>query len=235
VGRAVAKPTTTLNPLPFEPQHIYDVLTNLTKVELPNGKTIDYIIDGKDRRVGKKVNGVLTKAYLYQSDVNPVATLDRNGQVVAQFVYASQDHVPDYMIKDGSTYRLISDDLGSVRLVVDINTGDIVQRLDYDVWGNILMDTNPGFQPFGYVGGLYEPDTGLIRFGARDYDPQTGRWTAQDPIGHASQDTNLYTYVYNDPVNNIDPSGLFLNFLIGCGVGAGIEIVWHGINGVRLD
>ena|GEM_PF-4933327 len=76
-------------------------------------------------------------------------------------------------------------------------------------------------------GGLYDPDTGLIRLGARDYDPQTGRWTAQDPIGHASQDTNLYTYVYNDPVNNIDPSGLFLNFLVGCAAGAGIDLVWQ--------
>ncbi|RKZ50475.1 MAG: RHS repeat protein, partial [Candidatus Parabeggiatoa sp. nov. 3] len=47
-------------------RYTYDVLTNLIKVELPNGKIIDYVIDGKDRRVGKKVNGVLTEAYLYQ-------------------------------------------------------------------------------------------------------------------------------------------------------------------------
>jgi RHS repeat-associated protein len=208
-------------------RYTYDVLTNLTKVELPNGKIIEYVIDGKDRRVGKKVNGVLTEAYLYQGDTNPVAVLDSHGQITAQFIYASQDHVPDYMIKDGTTYRLITDDLGSIRLVVEVNTGQIVQQLDYDVWGNLLVDTNPGFQPFGYVGGLYEPETGLTRFGARDYDPQTGCWTAQDPLGHASQDTNLYTYVYNDPVNNIDPSGLFLQFLVGCAVGAGIDLIWQ--------
>ncbi len=130
-------------------RYTYDVLTNLIKVELPNGKIIDYVIDGKDRRVGKKVNGVLTEAYLYQGDVNPIAVLDSTGQVTAQFVYGSQDHVPDYMIKAGSTYRLITDHLGSVRLVVSVETGEIVQRLDYDTWGNVLLDTNPGFQPFG--------------------------------------------------------------------------------------
>ncbi|MEX0729917.1 MAG: RHS repeat-associated core domain-containing protein, partial [Aquisalimonadaceae bacterium] len=46
------------------------------------------------------------------------------------------------------------------------------------------------------------------RFGARDYDPQTGRWSAKDPIGFAGGDTNLYGYVLNDPVNLIDPEGL---------------------------
>jgi RHS repeat-associated protein len=208
-------------------RYTYDVLTNLLKVKLPTGDKIEYIVDGKDRRIGKKVNGVLTQAYLYQGDTNPVAILDSNGQITAQFIYASQDHVPDYLIKNDTTYRLITDELGSIRLVIDINTGQIAQRLDYDAWGNVLLDTNPGFQPFGYVGGLYEPSTGLIRFGARDYDPHTGRWTAQDPIGHASQDTNLYTYVYNDPINHIDPSGLFLNFLVGCAVSASIEIAWQ--------
>ncbi|WP_370302769.1 RHS repeat-associated core domain-containing protein [Rheinheimera baltica] len=55
---------------------------------------------------------------------------------------------------------------------------------------------------------MYDADTGLTRFGARDYDPETGRWTASDPIGFAGGDTNLYGYVLGDPINFIDPTGL---------------------------
>lgn len=68
---------------------------------------------------------------------------------------------------------------------------------------------NPTFQPFGFAGGHYDPDTGLTRFGARDYNPETGRWLERDPIGFAGGDANLYTYCGNDPVNCIDPSGHF--------------------------
>ena len=42
---------------------------------------------------------------------------------------------------------------------------------------------------------------------SEDYDPDTGRWTAKDPIGFAGGDTDLFGYVQNDPVNNIDPDG----------------------------
>jgi RHS repeat-associated protein len=72
------------------------------------------------------------------------------------------------------------------------------------------LDTNPGFQPFGFAGGLYDRHTGLIRFGARDYDPETGRWTAKDPILFSGGDVNLYGYVFNDPVNLSDPNGMII-------------------------
>lgn len=111
-------------------------------------------------------------------------------------------------------YRLIFDHLRSVRLVVNANTGAIAQRFDFDEFGNITADTNPGFQPFAFAGGLYDPDTGLTRFGARDYDAQVGRWTAKDPIRFLGGDTNLYGYVLGDPVNLVDPNGL-ATFSIG--------------------
>jgi RHS repeat-associated protein len=185
----------------------YNSLGNLVSVTLPGGTTIEYVIDGTNRRIGKKVNNVLVKGLLYKDELKPVAELDASNNVVSQFVYASRYNVPDYMITSTATYRIISDRLGSPRLVVDVATGQIAQRLDYDEFGRVVMDTNPGFQPFGFAGGLYDPDTDLVRFGARDYDPQTGRWTAKDLILFLGGNTNLYAYAFNDPVNHVDING----------------------------
>jgi RHS repeat-associated protein len=189
-------------------QYHYDVLGNLMQVILPGDITIDYLNDGQNRRIGKKVNGQLTQGFLYKDQLNPIAELDGSGNVVSRFVYASKANVPDYMVKDGITYRILSDHLGSPRLVVNSATGEIVQRMDYDEFGNVTLDTNPGFQPFGFAGGIYDLHTGLVRFGARDYDAETGRWTSKDPIRFGGGDANIYAYVLGDPINYFDINGL---------------------------
>ncbi len=84
-----------------------------------------------------------------------------------------------------------------------------MKRIDYDSFGNVIYDSNPSFTvSLGFAGGLYDSDTGLIRFGLRDYDPAVGSWTAKDPIDFAGGDVNLFNYVGNNPVNDIDPLGL---------------------------
>jgi RHS repeat-associated protein len=67
--------------------------------------------------------------------------------------------------------------------------------------------------PFGFAGGLYDVETKLCRFGYRDYDTDTARWTDKDPILFAGGDTNLYGYCINDPVNFNDPLGLWIGQL----------------------
>jgi RHS repeat-associated protein len=57
-------------------------------------------------------------------------------------------------------------------------------------------------------GNNYDKDTKLTKFGYREYDSQTGRWTSKDPIDFEGGDSNLYGYVLGDPVNAIDPEGL---------------------------
>ncbi|WP_306524499.1 RHS repeat-associated core domain-containing protein [Dokdonella sp.] len=188
---------------------VMDPLGSLRSVALPGGASVEYVIDGLDRRIGRKENGVLTRQYLYKDGLKPVAELDGNGELVALYAYAEWSHAPSLMLKGGKSYRIVSDHLGSPRRVIDSDSGAIVQALDYDEWGNVLADSNPGFQPFGFAGGLYDPATKLLRFGARDYDPSTGRWTAKDPIGFGGGDANLYAYVGGNPVSYIDPYGLW--------------------------
>jgi RHS repeat-associated protein len=145
--------------------------------------------------------------------------------MVSQFVYGTKVNVPDYMIKGGTTYKIITDQLGSPRLVVNADTGVIAQQLDYDEFGLITQDTNAGFQPFGFAGGLVDNQTGLTRFGARDYDAHAGRWTNKDPIRFAGGDSNIYGYVFSDPVNFIDPSGEIAWNVVGTFVG-GVSGAW---------
>jgi RHS repeat-associated protein len=220
----------------------YDVLGNLRQVTLPGGTVLDYVIDGQNRRIGKKRNHVLEQGFLYQDSLKPIAELDGNNQVVSRFVYATGANVPDFMIKGGVTYRLIKDHLGSPRLVVDIATNTVIQQMNYDVWGKVIQDTNPGFQPFGFAGGLYDRDTGLVRFGARDYDAGTGRWTAKDPIGFGGGDTNLYGYVLGDPINwidllgfvNTDPTSPFGPWGGPGGMAGGGSSIGAGVGSIRI-
>jgi RHS repeat-associated protein len=154
------------------------------------------------------------QGFLYENQLEPVAELDGSGNLVSRFVYCGcgAGNIPQQMLKGGVTYRIIADHFGSPRLVVDSTTGAVVQRMDYDEFGTVILDTNPGFQPFGFAGGIYDRDTGLVRHGARDYDPETGRWSAKDPIGFQAKDTNLYGYVLQDPINRLDLNGQFAVF-----------------------
>jgi RHS repeat-associated protein len=203
-GELTAKTDTTTGKVT---SYTYDVLGNLKHVNLPDGTAIDYVIDGRNRRIGKKVNGTLTEAYLYDGQLRPIAELDASGNVVSRFIYATHINVPDYMIKGGVTYKIITDHLGSPRFIIDSSSGAIAQRMDYDDFGNVLLDTAPGFTPFGFAGGIYDYQTKLVRFGARDYDPETGRWTSKDPLGYGARTLSLFSYCHHDPVNYHDTTG----------------------------
>jgi RHS repeat-associated protein len=86
--------------------------------------------------------------------------------------------------------------VGSVRLLVD-STGSVVERIDYDEFGNVLADTSVGSEPFGFGGGAKDADTGLTKLGARDLESVTGRWLTRDPILFKGG-VNIYAYSTND-------------------------------------
>lgn len=187
--------------------YVYDELDNLISVSRPGEPLIEYVIDGANRRVGRKVGGVLERGWLYLGQLEPVAEVNASGVVTATFIYGTMPHVPDLVVRGGVTYRVITDHLGSVRRVVNVATGAIAQSFEYDAWGNILASSGDmALQPFRFAGGLYDDATGFTRFGARDYDASVGRWTSKDPIGFGGG-LALYGYSYNDPVSFVDVTG----------------------------
>jgi RHS repeat-associated protein len=202
----------------------YSSRGELLTVTLPDGRIIDYVYDPLGRRIAKKINGVIVEKYLWQGITKLLAVYDGSDNLLMRFEYAD-GRMPAAMTREGVIYYLTYDQVGSLRIVAD-SSGNVIKRIDYDSFGNIIEDTDPAFEvPFGFAGGLQDQDTGFVRFGYRDYDPDTGRWTAKDPIFFSGGDTDLYGYCLNNPVMNVDPNGEWV-------AGAVIGFFAGGIGGI---
>jgi len=241
----------------------YDLYGNLLSVVLPDGRTIEYEVDGAGRRVGRREldidgNRISFKGWIYRDLLRPIAEVNEAGNVVARYIYgdgagarqnglkqvgtrlgANQDaslpfwgsNVPEAIeFLDGSggvmqTISLVTNQVGSVQLVTDADTGDVLQRTEYDAFGRVVFDSSPRLQPFGFAGGIHDLDTGFVRFGARDYENNLGRWTGRDP-SRMMDGPNLYAYAQSDPVGRVDANGLWSCWKEQAGVSlCGVEAV----------
>ena len=154
---------------------------------------VEYVIDAYGRRVGKRLAGKLVREWMYDGQLRVVGEIVNATGVVHKRVYGyvPERHLPVVMVETvaGATtpYRIYGDHLGSLRTVVDAS-GNAAQRMEHDAWGKVLPGSDvvvAPFErvPFGFAGGLYDADTGLVRFGAREYDAETGRWLRRGLAG----------------------------------------------------
>ncbi|NEP77684.1 MAG: RHS repeat protein [Okeania sp. SIO3B3] len=185
----------------------YSSRGELMKVTLPDGKVITYAYDGVGRRVARSSDGG-TYEYLYGNPEKPFqVTAVREPSGVLSVCYYDDLGFLFAMQRDEDWYYVATDQLGTPIVVLDA-TGETVKVVEYDSFGNQIVDSNPGFVfPIGFAAGLVDWETKLVRFGFRDYDPASGRWCAKDPIGFAAGDSNLYRYVNLNPVGLVDRSG----------------------------
>jgi RHS repeat-associated protein len=135
----------------------------------------------------------------------------------------------------GQRWVMTTDQLSSIRDVLDASSGTVIGSMDYSPYGQLKSVSGNALPDFLYAGlfldsnsGLYlsesrpfDPASGrwlrrddiqelgarLVRFGAPDYDAAAGHWRSKDPLGFAAGDTNLYAYVGGNPVNQTDPAG----------------------------
>jgi RHS repeat-associated protein len=175
-----------------------DLLRPIAEVDASGNVVARYVYgDGS----GSKQNGVAQLA----------TRLGANQDTSLPF---SGSNVPEFIERlDGAgavvqRLHLITNQVGTVEAVVDAATGEVVQRIELDEFGRVLSDSAPGLQPFGFAGGLYDSATGLVRFGARDYSPEVGRWIARDPVRFGGKQLNAFAYANGRPIDTLDASGL---------------------------
>ena len=148
---------------------------------------------------------------------------DKDDKLLQRFEYADGRMPLSFTDNSGDLFYISYNQIGSPRAITDRN-GNVLKSITYDSFGTIVHDSNPLMKiPFGFAGGLYDSDTKLTRFGYRDYDASTGKWTAKDPIGFDGGDTNILAYVGSDPVNKIDSFGLYDDPRLYRGTGSPVD------------
>ncbi len=198
-----------------------------------------YKYDALGRRIEKNVDGTATK-YLYdEQDI--LAEYDGNNQLLTRYVHGKGIDEPISLTKNGQTYFYHTDALGSVIAITD-SAGNVVQRYEYDSFGNIISMSDPDFiQPYTYTSREYDPESGLYFYRARYYDDKVGRFISEDPIlkpGNPNAPFMLryllktpaslhaYGYAKNNPLRYTDPTGT-----LSCeGCNLTCDLICHGIH-----
>jgi RHS repeat-associated protein len=189
------------------------------------GNTVAYAYDGVGRMVAR-VDGAATTRYVYGDPDSPYrisAARAPNG-TLDRYLYGPRDNLYA-ILRGGQRFHVATDQVGSPRAVVAAD-GTVVKRLEYDAYG-VTTDLDPAFfLPLGYAGGLRDQVTGLVRFGLRDYEPQSGRFTARDPAMFAGSQRSLYAYANSSPVSYHDPGGT-MSVSIGGYAGPGGGVTFY--------
>ncbi len=134
---------------------------------------------------------------------------DLDGSTALTTRYLRADLVDQLMarIDSGTAYWELGDRLGSTGHIID-NNGTVKDAITYDGWGNATHSNSAFAGRYLYTGREWETEAALQYHRRRYYDPATGRWISQDPLGFGAGDSNLYRYVQNSHTNFSDPSGL---------------------------
>ena len=174
--------------------YTYDPLDRLSTVTWPDGSTLSITYDP----FGLRNEEILTNSSGTVIADNKLLWL--GGKIISD---GTNNYWSFGQTTGNTQYYCGTDHLGSLRDVTDLN-GNLVTEYDYDLWGN--RTGIQGTQDFnlGLTGHWVIKDLVIAPF--RTYNPYLGRWISRDPLGEKGG-INLYAYVGNNPVSNVDPLG----------------------------
>lgn len=184
----------------------------LEQVCTSDGRFIEYTYDPLGRRSFKAVNGKITEKYCWKDILRLQAACTGEDEDHVVFKYAQSEKnalQPISLTCKGKEYFLAYDHVGTLLAIAD-ETGQVIHVEETDSFGRRLSNHKLAtIAMLSFGGGLFDEDTGLVHFLFRDYDPSTGHFIQRDPLGLRGGDVDVYGYCLDDPVNLIDPIGLF--------------------------
>ncbi|WP_342596962.1 RHS repeat-associated core domain-containing protein [Cyanobacterium aponinum UTEX 3222] len=173
-------------------------------------QVVELSYDMFGQRLSKVVDGVATY-FVYDRDDVILDFVDDGAGIELDMRYLHGSQVDEVLAQEdgnGDVVWLLRDYLGTIRDLVD-NTGDVVNHLTYDSYGNLVSETNSAVDSrYRFTGREWDEEIDLYYYRARYYSGETGRFISVVPISFDSGTYNLYGYVDNNPVSNSDPSGL---------------------------
>ncbi|HVO64555.1 MAG TPA: IPT/TIG domain-containing protein [Terriglobales bacterium] len=183
----------------------WDFENRLTSVTLPgSGGSVSYAYDPFGRRIYKS-SSTGTSIYTYDG-INLVEETNASGSVVARYSQGTSFDELLAMLRSGATSYYERDGLGSVTSLSNA-AGALTQTYTFDSFGNTTNSSGSLTNPFQYTSREFDTETTLYYMRARYFDPKTGRFLSEDPLGFSVGD-NFYAYSLNSPVNFVDPAGL---------------------------
>jgi RHS repeat-associated protein len=189
------------------------------------GENRSFEYDGSGNRIGAIRNGVNTQ-YVYDAAGNLIAQANQAGQIARYYIYGNG--LAAMVTAGGAVYVYHFDGTGHTIALTD-GARVPVNRYAYSPYGEVLGQQEEVPQPFKYAGqvGIYAEADNLYYMRARYYDAQTGRFISEDPAGFIDG-SNLFAYVGGNPVNRVDPLGLWSASVEAyAGVGGGLSIAYN--------
>jgi RHS repeat-associated protein len=186
--------------------YAWDFENRLSSVTLPgSGGTVNFKYDPFGRKI-EKSSSAGTSIYAYDADNNLIEETNSSGAAVARYAQTETIDEPPAMLRSGTTSYYQQDGISSITSLIN-GAGTLTQTYTFDSFGKTTASSGSLTNPFQYAGREFDAETGLYYMRARYFDPATGRFISEDPVGFDGGG-DFYEYSFNEPTTFTDPFGL---------------------------